>query len=108
MKNVQIFDSSLFIGLFIFILLCNDGAQLYLTSQPLYYTLKRKSKGCLFGGVELAKNADPDKYVYNGYGIEFDTRIKSSLPDNTNILLFLELIWAHQYILIIMEKIFQF
>ena len=24
-------------------------------------------KGCLFGGVKLAKNADPDKYVYTGY-----------------------------------------
>ena len=29
-------------------------------------------KDCLFGGVKLAKNADPDKYVYSGYGIVFD------------------------------------
>ena len=29
-------------------------------------------RGCLFGGVKLTKNADPDKYVYNGYGIGFN------------------------------------
>ena len=31
-------------------------------------------KDCLFGGVKLAKNADPDKNVYSGYGIGFDLR----------------------------------
>ena len=30
--------------------------------------------GCLFGAVKLTKNADPDKYVYNGYGIGFGAR----------------------------------
>ena len=30
-------------------------------------------KCCLFTDVELAKNADPDKYVYSGYGIGFDS-----------------------------------
>ena len=30
-------------------------------------------KDCLFGGVKLRKNADPDKYVYIGYGIGFDS-----------------------------------
>ena len=29
-------------------------------------------KKSLFGGVKLAKNADPDKYVYRGYSIGFD------------------------------------
>ena len=29
-------------------------------------------KDCLFGGCKLAKNADPYKYVYSGYSIEFD------------------------------------
>ena len=33
-------------------------------------TLKR----CLFGAVNLNKNADIDKYVYSGYGIGFDRR----------------------------------
>ena len=28
---------------------------------------------CLFGTVKLTKNADPDKYDYNDYGIGFDT-----------------------------------
>ena len=28
-------------------------------------------KDCLFGGVKLAANADPEKYVYGGFGIAF-------------------------------------
>ena len=31
-------------------------------------------KDYLFGGVKLAKNADPDKYIHTGYGIGFDSR----------------------------------
>ena len=40
-------------------------------SQELFsdFTLKH----CLFGGVKLAANADPDKYVYSGYGIGLDS-----------------------------------
>ena len=30
------------------------------------------SKDCLFEIVKLAKNADPDKYIYTGYDIRFD------------------------------------
>ena len=30
-------------------------------------------KSCLFGGIKLAKNAGPDKYVYKGSGIGFDS-----------------------------------
>ena len=37
-KKLQTFDSSLFIGQSYF---NNDGAQLYLMLQPLYYTLKK-------------------------------------------------------------------
>ena len=33
---------------------------------------------CLFGVATLAKNADPVKYAYAGYGIAFDSR--SELP----------------------------
>ena len=29
---------------------------------------------CLFASVKLANNADPDKYIYTGYGIVFDLR----------------------------------
>ena len=28
-------------------------------------------KDCLFRGVKLSKTADPDKYMYSGYGTEF-------------------------------------
>ena len=28
---------------------------------------------CLFGSVKLTKNADPDKHVYTGYGIGFNS-----------------------------------
>ena len=48
-------------------------------------------KDCLFGGVKLRKNADPDKYVYIGYGIRFDSRSESSLPDDSmgkNVIIF--------------------
>ena len=30
------------------------------------------SGNCLFGPMELTKDADPDKYWYIGYGIGFD------------------------------------
>ena len=40
-------------------------------------------KNCLFGGIKLAKNANPDKYLYKGYGIGFDTRVVFSLPDGS-------------------------
>ena len=40
-------------------------------------------KDCMFGGVKLAKNADPDKYVYSGFGIGFDSRSEFSLPDGS-------------------------
>ena len=48
-------------------------------------------KDCLFGGVKLAKNADPDKYVYTGYGIGFDLRSEFALLDGSmgkNIIIF--------------------
>ena len=34
---------------------------------------------CLFGAVNLTKNADPDKYWFSGYGIAFDARLQFSL-----------------------------
>ena len=49
------------------------------------------SKDCLFGGVKLAKNSDPDKYVNSGYGTVFDSRSEFSLPDGSvgeNVIIF--------------------
>ena len=37
----------------------------------------------LFEGIQLAKNADLDKYVCSGYGIVFDSRSEFSLPDGS-------------------------
>ena len=48
-------------------------------------------KELLFGGVRLAENADPDKYVYIGYGIGFYSRSEFLLPDGSmskNIIIF--------------------
>ena len=59
----------------------------------------------LIWGVEVAKNADPGKYVYSGYGTGFDSRSEFSLRDGSKGKLFLELIWACLYILIIRENI---
>ena len=47
--------------------------------------------GCLFEGVKLTKNADPDKYSYSGHGIGFDTQIEYQLPDGSkgeNVIIF--------------------
>ena len=40
-------------------------------------------RGCLFGGVKLAKNADPDKYVYSGCGTGLNMLIEFRLPDGS-------------------------
>ena len=36
---------------------------------------------CLFGSVKLGKNADLDKYKYNGYGVGFDSRSEFLFTD---------------------------
>ena len=41
--------------------------------------------------VKLAKNPDPDKYVYNGYGVGFNSRSEFSLADGSmgkNVIIF--------------------
>ena len=46
---------------------------------------------CLFGGLKLAINADPDKYIYTGYVIGFVLRSESSLPEGSegeNVIIF--------------------
>ena len=53
------------------------------------------SKDVLFGDVKLAKNADPDKYVYIGYGAGFDLRSESSWNDSSvgkNVIFWVDLI----------------
>ena len=62
---------------------------------------------CLFGSEKLTKNADPDKYKYTGYGIGFASRSEFLFADGTygkKMSLFLELMWAHLYMLIKREK----
>ena len=38
-------------------------------------------KDCFLGSIKLAKNADPDKYVYSGYDIGFNSHSEFSSPD---------------------------
>ena len=48
-------------------------------------------KDCLFGGIKLAKNAEPYRYVHRGYDIGFDLRSKFLLPDGSvgkNVIIF--------------------
>ena len=48
-------------------------------------------KNCLFGAVNLTKNADIEKYKYSGYGIGFDGRSSYSFPGGgyrQNVLIF--------------------
>ena len=45
----------------------------------------------MFGTVKLTKNADPYKYEYSCYDIEFDARSQFSLPGGTwskNVIIF--------------------
>ena len=36
---------------------------------------------CLFGSVKLTTNADPEKHVYNGHSIRFDSRSEFLFAD---------------------------
>ena len=48
-------------------------------------------KDCLFGGVTLAKNADPYKHVHTVYGIRFDSCSEFSLSNGSggkNVIIF--------------------
>ena len=61
----------------------------------------------LFGSVKLTKNADPDKFKYSDFGIEFGSCSEFLFTDvsiGKNVI-FLEVIWAHLCILIIKIKI---
>ena len=62
-----------------------------LDSWPQDLSTDFTSGGFLFGGVKLAKNADPDKYSYSRYGIGLDMRIEFSLFDGSvgkNVIIF--------------------
>ena len=39
---------------------------------------------CLFGAVNITKNADPDKHGYSGYGTEYDARSQFSLLEGSS------------------------
>ena len=41
------------------------------------------TSNCLFGSVELTKNADPNKYKYSDYGIGFGSRSELSFTDGS-------------------------
>ena len=64
-------------------------------------------KNCLFGAVNLTKNADIDKYGCSGYGIGFDRKSGFSFPGGEfgqNVLIFGEdKVFLH--ILIIRKKV---
>ena len=57
----------------------------------IVYELKMRSqdlnaeftlKNCLFGNVRITRNADPDKYLFSGCGIVFDSCSPISLPND--------------------------
>ena len=45
-----------------------------LDKWPKDLNLNLTLDNCLFWAVKLTKNGDPDKYIYSGYDIGFDTR----------------------------------
>ena len=52
------------------------------------------SKDCLFGAVKLNKNADPDKSLYSGWRIGFDSRVPFLISNFNWDKLLLILVWA--------------
>ena len=88
--------------------------------MPLYisYTLHTWSRdlnkdfalnNCLLGCAKVTKNTDPDKYKYSGCGIRFYSRSEFWVIDGSigrNVIIFLEVIWAHLCIFIIKVKIY--
>ena len=44
-----------------------------LDTWPRNPTNNFKLKDCLFGATNIVKNSDKEKYVYNRYGITFDS-----------------------------------
>ena len=70
----------------------NNFFQVYeLDTWSIYLNSDFTLKDCLFGGAKLAKNADPDKYVYTVCGIGFDSCSEFSLPDGSvdeNVIIF--------------------
>ena len=58
---------------------------------PRYLDIDFVLGNCLFGSEKLTKNANPDKYKYSGYGIEFDSRSQFSFIDGSmgkNVIVF--------------------
>ena len=51
-----------------------EVTQIYTHTSPLLRNLDTDFTldNCLFGSAKLTENADPDKYIYTGYGIGFD------------------------------------
>ena len=46
---------------------------------------------CMFGPAKLTKNADPDKYLYIGYGIGFNARsqfLRAEVSCDKNVIIF--------------------
>ena len=62
---------------------------------------------CSFGFVKLTKNADLDKYKYSGNGIKFDSPLEFLYTEALEKMpLFLELMYAHKFILKTRENIY--
>ena len=60
-----------------------SGKGVFLPPTPLRSW--KSLKHCLFGGVKLAKNTEPDKYGYTAYDIGFNLPSEFSLPDGSMI-----------------------
>ena len=59
---------------------CTWLRNLWLRNLNTDFTLQN----CLFGSKKLTKNADPDKYRHNGYGIGFDSRSELLFMDGSS------------------------
>ena len=68
----------------------NDYIFYELNGLPINPTNNLKFKSWLFGTTNIVKNSDKEKYVYNGYGITFDSAGFWSFDNDTarNVIIF--------------------
>ena len=91
MKNFNLLIQQINFFLQHFFFLLNLFIVYELDSWPLDSNFAFALDGCLFGGVKLTKNADPDKHSYSGYGNGLDTSVYHSLLDGSvgkNVIIF--------------------
>ena len=54
-----------------------------LDTWPKHPLMNFTIRNCLFGATSLVKNNDKEKFVFSGFGIAFDGKVKWSFDNDT-------------------------